>query len=208
MNTTKYIFFDIGGVVVLDYSKTNKWNEMLSDLWMNDNQKRIFEETFREYENRICAWKVTTQEFIKHLQLHSDIKFANDYSMLDDFISRFESNTRLIPLLEKLSTLYEIWLLTNMYPWMLEWIKNKWLLPNLWWHSIIDSSHVWFSKPDRDIFLLAEKRCWYKAHEILFVENTTSHIEAANSLWWNTFLYDPSNVEVSNDSLERLLIGK
>lgn len=205
MNEVKYIYFDVGGVVVLDYSKTDRWNKMLSDLWMNKNQKEIFEVFFREYETRICTWKVTTEDFIKDIQSKTDIKFPKGYSMLEDFVNRFESNTSLVSLLETLSRSFELWLLTNMYPWMLGLIKNHSLLPNVWWKNVVDSSVVWFAKPDRDIFLIAESECWYSSNEILFVENTIKHIDAAKSLGWQTCLYDPSDIKTSNNNLLGIL---
>lgn len=38
----KFIYFDVGGVVILDYSKTNKWNEMLTDLGIPEELKPKF----------------------------------------------------------------------------------------------------------------------------------------------------------------------
>jgi len=37
--------------------------------------------------------------------------------------------------------------------------------------------------------------------EILFVENTPTHIKAAKKLNWKTFLYDPANPEKSSKKL-------
>ena len=51
----KFIYFDVGGVVILDYSKTNKWNEMLEDLGVSEETKPMFNQLFEEHEQRICS---------------------------------------------------------------------------------------------------------------------------------------------------------
>jgi FMN phosphatase YigB (HAD superfamily) len=41
--------------------------------------------------------------------------------------------------------------------------------------------------------------------EILFVENTKTHIDTARDVGWQTFLYDPTQVEESNEALKKVL---
>ena len=43
MPDIKFIYFDIGGVLLLDFSKTNKWLEMRRDLGISPDLDSQFE---------------------------------------------------------------------------------------------------------------------------------------------------------------------
>ncbi len=44
----KFVYFDLGGVAELDYSKTNKWEELMHDLGLNPGQYEDFEKFFND----------------------------------------------------------------------------------------------------------------------------------------------------------------
>jgi ribonucleotide monophosphatase NagD (HAD superfamily) len=46
----KTIFFDVGGVLIRDFSATDKWDEMLDDLGLTESQKQIYFDS-SNYEN-------------------------------------------------------------------------------------------------------------------------------------------------------------
>lgn len=198
----EFIYFDVGGVVVLDFSKTDRWEELLDDL--NINQRESFTALFDVYEPELCTG-THISEFIKAAENNLKVKFPPNYSMIDDFVSRFEPNPTLGELIFQLKSKYKIGLLTNMYPQMLETIINQKLLPEVKWDAIIDSSNVKCKKPDSQIYQIAEEKSQTVPENILFVENTQKHIDAAKNRNWQTFLYDPANIDKSNKELQDLL---
>jgi FMN phosphatase YigB (HAD superfamily) len=92
-----------------------------------------------------------------------------------------------------------------MYPGMLELIKLKGLLPDVDWDIVVDSSIEGVRKPQEKIFELSEQRAKVRSEQILFIENTQRHIDAAKQRGWNTFLYDPGSLEKSNKDLEAVV---
>lgn len=66
---------------------------------------------------------------------------------------------------------------------------------------IIDSSIVGLRKPQGAIYELAEKESTVKAENILFIENSIEHTDAAKKRGWQTLLYDPSDTSSSNKEL-------
>lgn len=200
MSQTNFIYFDVGGVVILDYSKTNKWEEMLNDLHIPDDKRTAFEELFDKYELQICVG-MNIDEFVTAATTQLGIEFPPHYSMLDDFANRFEPNPQLAEILSDLKQKYKIGLLTNMYPGLLDAIKARNLLPEIQWDVVIDSSVVGLRKPQAEIYELAEETSQTNPANILFIENSKSHVEAANQRGWKTVLYDPSDVEGSNKEL-------
>lgn len=202
----KFVYFDVGGVVVLDFSKTNKWNEMLDDLEIGEEKREAFAELFDKHEQKICIGEAI-EVFVDEARNDLGISFPKNYSMTADFVNRFEKNTSIQEVLDILRGKVKLGLLTNMYPNMFSLIEKRGLFPEINWDVIIDSSVERVAKPQEEIFRLAEKRGNEKPDNMLFVENTQRHLDAASRLGWQTFCYDPSNLSESNRDLLKNLIG-
>ena len=198
----KFIYFDVGGVAILDFSKTNKWLEMTKALGVTDSIRNEFDDIFKRFEQEICISKNSLELFIDLVKSKWKLNIPENYSMLDDFVNRFEANKSLYPILTKLSKEYKLGLLTNMYPNMLERIKQRNIMPPIKWDVVIDSSVVDCMKPQDRIYELAESESGFKSNEILFVENSIANIEAAKERGWQTVLYDPSDISGSNKKLK------
>lgn len=196
----KFIYFDVGGVVVKDFSSTNKWEQLKKDLGVKKQYSKKFDDFFDRYERGVCLGK-NIQTLVPSLEQKFNLSLPKKYSFLHDFVNRFEKNKSIWSVIKKGKTKYKIGLLTNMYPNMLDLIKQKKLIPQVTWDIIIDSSIEKVAKPDNAIFELAQKRTGLKANEILFVENSKAHINTANLLGWKTFLYDSSDYEKSSKIL-------
>mgnify|MGYP001581389856 FL=1 len=185
-----FVYFDLGGVVDLDFSGTNKWEKLKSTLGVKPEQNEEFDKWFDEKEKLLCEGK---EKFDLHF---GDIKLT-----LNDFVSRFEVNPSIWPVIDRIRRHCRAGLLTNMYPGMFTAIKKSGILPNISWDINIDSSVVGLQKPDPEIFKLAEERAGVKGDQILFVENTPGHVKIAQTFSWQTFLYDPSHPESSSRNL-------
>jgi len=204
-DSIKFIYFDVGGVAILDFSKTNKWQEMTQALGINEPNRKRFDEIFNEFEPEICVSKKSLDEFLRTVASELELSLPADYSMLDDFVDRFEANQNLHPILNKLSEHYQLGLLTNMYPDMLDRIKKRSILPPIEWGVVIDSSVEGIRKPQDEIYKLAEEKSGFEGGRILFVENSAMHVNAAKKRGWQTLLYDPSDISGSNKELEMKL---
>lgn len=200
----KFIYFDVGGVAVLDFSKTNKWEELLDDLGVKGSSRKAFSELFAKYELEVCTG-LKLDAFIRVAKSQLNIEFPATYSMVSDFVSRFSANHQLVNIIKDLRGKYRLGLLTNMYPGMLAEINRQKLLPEINWDVVIDSSVIKIRKPQPEIFAVAEREAQTEPGNILFVENTHSHIDAAKARGWKTLLYDPANVVESNKLLLEFL---
>lgn len=203
MTSIKFIYFDIGGVLILDFSGNNKWDEMKRDLGFTDEKKSIFDSLWEQYTGRVNL-DYDIDDFVEVLKEHSDL-IKNDYSMLMDFVNRFEVNPYLSQIVTLSSGQYGLGLLTNMYPRMLEKITERALLPSYEWDAVIDSSIEGFEKPEEAIYLLAENRVTVQPNEILFVDNKEENLEVPRQRGWKTFLYDSSKPEDAARQLAKKL---
>ena len=195
-----FVYFDVGGVVVQDFSGTNEWTNMTRDMGISPENHQRFIEFWSEHESEVCMGR-NVEELIPLINKEFNIKLPDDYSFLKDFVSRFKRNETIWPVLNKIKKQNKIGLLTNMFPGLLEAIYEHNLMPSIKWDVVIDSTVVGFQKPDRKIFEIAEQTARTKKDEILFVENVDKNVLAAKDFGWQTFFYDSENMQDSSNKL-------
>lgn len=200
----KFIYFDVGGVLILDFSNTNKWQELKSDLGITPETDPEFETVWQKHKDRICL-NLDVDRLIPEIQAKTKIKLPKSYSLLNDFVNRFQANPSIWPVLKLARNQYKIGLLTNMYPRMLEAIKKANLLPEIKWDEIIDSSQVMKQKPNPEIFKLATEKSGVKNNEILFIDNSLENTLAAQEVGWQVIHYDEQKPEESSQKLMEIL---
>lgn len=202
----KFIYFDVGGVMIKDFSCSNKWQELKRDLGIKADKYEAFDKFFDNYEDEICMGKDI--ETIVPLMIRKfDLKLPKYYSFLEDFVNRFEKNESIITVINSIGNEIKLGLLTNMYPGMLNLINKKHLIPDVNWEVIIDSSLVGLRKPQKKIYEIAQERAGVNPDQILFVENSRINIDMANDMGWNTFLYSSSDYEKSSQDLMSVIIS-
>lgn len=197
----KFVYFDVGGVTILDLTGTNKWHEFEQEIGIPAEDSKRFEKFWDEHEPELCTGR-DTESLIPLIEKEFGVNIPSDYSLLiDGLVKKFGTNKSIWPLINIFHKLCPIGLLTNMYPGMLTEIKKHNLLPDISWDIIIDSSVVKLQKPDSKIFALAEQKAGFSGKEILFVDNTLKNIKAAKKFGWQTCFYDSSNLKKSNQEL-------
>ena len=190
-----FVYFDVGGVVMLDFSKTNKWYELKHDIGVLDDKMALFDSIWNRYPITIDC---DVDKLIFEIGKEMGLVIPARYSMLEDFVNRFQPNPFILPVIKYVQKTCNVGLLTNMYPRMFDLIQSKNLLPAVEWDVIIDSSIVKLKKPDPRIYALAQQKAGVPGNHILFVENQEEHVNAARTAGWNAFLYDSANPEKSS----------
>lgn len=204
MSQIKFVYFDVGGVLLLDYSGTNKWTEMKRDMGITQDLDYIFEEIWDKNNSRICIdFEVDT--VIPELKKLANLSLPEQYSLLDDFVNRFEKNDSIWQVAKKAKERYKVGLLTNMYPRMLSKIVERGLIPDIDWDVIVDSSVVGCKKPQDKIYEIAQKESGFIQDDIFFVDNIQKHLDSASKKSWRTLLYNPLNAGESSSILENEL---
>lgn len=203
----KFVYFDVGGVVISDLTANNGWVKMKKDLGVSPKQDSEFEEFFNKLESEVCLG-LDVETLVPMMRTKFGLKLPQNYSFLKDFVDRFEANKTIWPVIDKIHKFCKIGLLTNMYPNMLNAIIRRGLFPEVKWDCVLDSSVEKVKKPNKEVFELAEKLSRHSGKEILFIDNGAKHVEAAKSYGWDTFLYDPRNPKDSSQKLEKYFTSK
>lgn len=190
-----FVYFDVGGILIKDFSGNNKWAEMKKDLGVTEEDNQEFDNYYDRVELQIHIGR-DTDSIIPEMTEKFGLSLPKNYSLLEDFVSRFEPNTSIWPVVEEINKHCRIGLLTNMYPGMLKMSRH--LLPDTNFNVVIDSCDVYFQKPQVEIYQIAQQKSGAAKNEILFIDNTVQNIQAAKNFGWQTFLYDSKNPEQSS----------
>lgn len=199
-----FVYFDIGGVAVQDFSGNNSWQEFEKEIGVAPSDSQAFVEYWDSREDEMCKGLDAEIVFLEAAQKFN-LKASKEFSVIEAFAKRFKRNEKIWPVISVARKKFNIGLLTNMYPNMLDLIFEKKLMPKVDWDQVIDSSVVRAAKPDTEIFEIAEEKCGAPHKEILFIDNGKRHVEAAKGFGWQTFWYDSSNLEKSSLELEKIL---
>ena len=201
----EFVFFDVGGVLIKDYSCSDKWQQTKGFVGVNTPELDMkFEDLWKDIEGSVCV-DCDVDVLVERCRDELGLDLPKGFSLLDDFVDRFEKNESIWSIVGRVKKTTKIGLLTNMYPRMLDKIIAKGLLPNIKWDVVVDSSVVKLQKPHSGIYEKAEEMADVKASGVLFVENTKKHVDSATSLGWQTFLYDSCDYENSSMKLEKYL---
>lgn len=196
----KFVFFDVGGVLIKDFSANDGWSSLKNALGLASNDVTAFD----AYWSRVTPSACTTldvDDLLPEIQEEFGIVLEKDFSLLAEFVERFEKSGIMQSVCDKVSEQHSVGLLTNMYPRMFDAILEKGLLPSCDWQAVVDSSRVKTAKPDARIFRIAEEMSGVSPADILFVDNTMEHLKAAESLGWSVFHFDAKQPDVSAQKL-------
>jgi len=200
----RFVYFDIGGVLIKDFSKSNKWIEMLNEMGVPKRKWLELGREFDKVEIEFCSGRAS-DEYIERLKEKYGAKVDDNYSLLESMVDKFERNEGIWEIVKEVKEKYEVGLLTNMYSGMLDLIKKRGLLDKIDWKKEIDSSVVGFSKPEKEIYEIAERESGYKGEEILFIDNTEKNLREAKARGWRTFHFNSGDYEESNRELREIL---
>jgi FMN phosphatase YigB (HAD superfamily) len=194
----KFVFFDVGGVIVNDFNHNNGWEVFINSLGIEDHEK------FRIWWKKNCGRVSIGQNLedtVDELKKEFNMDLPNNFSFTKHFVGAISENRHIWPALNLIKSKSEVGLLANMYYGVLDQIFKSNLIPETDWRLIVDSSIVKIEKPSDGIYELAQNKSLHTGKDILFIDNTAENLEPAKKLGWDTFLYDPKNHEKSCEGL-------
>ena len=204
MGKIKFIYFDIGGVMIKDFSATKNWDKMTTEWEVFGERKKDIDDFFYGIEREVCERR-DIEDFLPILKKVFEAKVPKNYSILKDFVDRFEKNEGIWKIVDECKKKYSVGLLTNMYPNMFNSINKRNLMPKNCWEIIVDSSLEKCSKPQEEIYKIAQEKAKVGPEEILFIDNVEKNLRVPKEMGWKTFLFDSRDYEKSNKELEKFL---
>lgn len=205
MSKISFVYFDVGGVAIQDFSDSPKWDQMMKDMGLDQYDRSIVDAIYNQYEDEICLGKRHVDTLTPIYIEKFNLVLPADFSMQAYFIDHFDANKGIWSIAESLKQAAKVGLLTDQYPGMLQEVMRRKLLPPLDWDQVIDSSVEGVRKPMPEIYELARSRTGLPAEEILFIDNRQKNLDVPKSMGWQTYLYDSSNYEQANSDLAKFI---
>lgn len=200
-----FVYFDVGGVALKDFSDSPKWDVMLAEMGLDKFDRILVDEIYDSREDEVATGKMHIDSILPFYISEFGLSIDPSFSMQKYFIDHFDQNLELWPIIKELKKTTRIGLLTDIYPGMLDEIFTRDLLAPVTWDVLIDSSVEGVRKPSVEIYELATKRAGVPPEEIFFIDNRQKNIVGAQKAGWQTFLYDSKNYEKSSRDLARFL---
>ena len=199
MGKIKFVYFDVGGVLLF-------WREALSAL-AKHHQKTIndVDEVFHKYDDLTCRGIITVQQLSRGMHKDLGLPYKEELDMSNFAKKYFRPIIETHRFIKSIAKKMPVGLLTNIYLGFLEMSFDHKFLPRLKYSAIIKSCDLGIIKPEKEIYLHAQKMAGVESSEILFIDDYEKNTAAAKKLGWQVFTFNNSNIHESIKSIEEML---
>ncbi len=195
----KFVYFDVGGVLLY-------WENVLSALAKHHRKdvKDIYK-VFRKYDDLSCRGIITPQQLSHGMHKDLRLSYIEELDMSRLAKKHFQPIPESHRLISKLAAKIPVGLLTNIYLGFLEMSFQYGFLPKLNYKAIVKSCDLGLIKPEKEIYLYAQKMAGVAPSEILFIDDYEKNTAAAHKLGWRVFTFDNLHVQDSIKEIEKIL---
>ena len=193
------IILDLGGVIInLNQELTTKAFQQLFPINHNEIlEKSQTQQLFEKYEIN----QVSTAEFLQFFKTFNP--FINENQIIEAWNKMLlEIPLERIDLIEKLSKMYNVFLLSNTNELHYQTIEKQYqqtsekgTFESLFKKAYL-SYRIGLRKPSQEIFEYLLHDAHLKPENTLFIDDSLEHINAASTLGIRTYHLDPNNNEI------------
>lgn len=194
----KFVYFDIGGVLLTFSGSVASLAKVLN---------APFDEVYDFWivrDNALNLGTLTGGEFWQELKTHFRYR-GQDIDVVDLWITSFRPIKETHAFARKISRTHKIGLLSNAMPGTVAKTRALGHVPRVPFAAIIESSVLGITKPDPEIFTIAQKRAGVAAGEILFIDDSATNIKQAHKSGFHTYHFDTDNPAASVEELKMLM---
>jgi FMN phosphatase YigB (HAD superfamily)/DNA-binding XRE family transcriptional regulator len=184
-----FVYFDVNGCLVRFYHRA--FTRIAED---SGRSADVVESAFWHLNDAVCRGDLSMAEFNRDLGKKFELP-GFDWSSY--YLTAVEPIPQMHELAVWASEHYQIGLLTNITPGLVDTMLERGLLPKAPYAVIIDSSIVHAIKPEPTIYEIAQARSGVQATEILLVDDSRPNIMAAEKLGWKVLWFDDYRPEES-----------
>ncbi len=95
----EFIYFDLGGVAIVDFSGTDSWLQLKAELGVTQETDEAFERIWADFEPQVVIGR-DVEELLPIIRSELSLNIPNDYSLLNGFVSRFHPNPAIWPAIQ------------------------------------------------------------------------------------------------------------
>lgn len=183
----KFVYFDVGGVLLY-------WRDVLVEIAsLTKRPLKEVESVYFKYDQISCRGKITPFELGKKMKKDLRMPKATKFDYEDITMKSFYSIPETHKFIKKLAKIMPVGLLTNTHLGIYDLCIKHGSIPNLDYRVIVESCKIGLIKPEKEIFIHAQKMAKVPARNILFTDDSEDNIDSALDLGWNVVHFDTDN---------------
>lgn len=192
----KFVFFDVNGCLVRfahrGFSRLSEESGVPID---------VIETVFWEYDDAVCRGDKSLDEL--NTVLAETIHMLVDWKKY--YLDAVEPVGGINELVRWSVENYHVGLLTNSMPGFVPAMRDRGLIPDVTFDTVVDSSEVHAMKPDPRIYEIAQEHAGFPPSEILLIDDSRANLIAAKKHGWHTIWFDYYRPEESIASIRQAL---
>ncbi len=178
----RFVFFDINGCLVRFFHRA--FSKLAAETGETAD---VIETVFWHYNDAVCRGEMTLKEFNQKLAQELNIE-SLDWQKY--YLDAIDPIPQMHDLVRWAVERYHVGLMSNIMPGFINVMKEKHLIPDVKYATVIDSSEVGTIKPERRIYEIAQENANVPGDEILLVDDSRANIMAAERLGWHVIWFD------------------
>lgn len=178
----KFVYFDINDVLVRFFHRA------FTDIARKAGKPADLVETiFWRHNEAVNKGIMGLKEF--NNKLGKELEIA-DFDWIEYYMANVEPMPGVAELVKWAATHYEVGLLSNSMPTMIDELKTRRLIPVVDYVSVVDSCKVGSTKPDNKIYETAQQLAAQDAKAIMLIDNERPNLTAADRAGWHVLWFD------------------
>lgn len=196
-NGISFVYFDIHGCTVQFFHRA--FAAVARDTGVSAD---IVETTYWHYNDEICRGDMSISDFNASLAK----QFGRpEFDWVPYYLDAVTAITETHELMKWASEHYKVGLLSNIMPGFIDVMKERGLIPDLRFDSVIDSSVVHAIKPEPAIYEIAEAKASVPSGQILLIDDSRANLMAAERKGWRVLWFDDYRPAESVERVKRIL---
>lgn len=187
MKKIKFIFFDLGGVLVDHIGALRKIARQLNIT--EEDTISLFKKNADDLDRGTLPWQDFEIVFYNKLQPSQHLK----HRLIESFVDNFNPILETHNFINKIDKYIDMGILSNVSKDVFQLITKNKLIPNIHYKAEIISGEIGLIKPYKEIYEYAAKKINILPSEILLVDDKVINLETAKVLGWNSVLFNTSN---------------
>lgn len=185
----RFVYFDVNGTLVRFYQRA--FTEVARDLGVAGD---VVENLFWRHNDELNSGHCSLEDFNNRLSKELG---ATGFDWHKYYMENVQAMPGMDELLKWVAEYYEIGILSNSAPGFIDELKQKGLIPDVQFKTIVDSCKIGAVKPQAKIYEVGQELAAMEANEILLVDDTRPFLTSADRIGWQVLWFDEEDPEGS-----------
>lgn len=185
----KFIYFDFGGVLV-NYERALQG--MCGDFNLDFEE---FMKFYDQFDLDLALGRIKTDEFWKRCIEKYNLKDAESYDLPKSWVADYDIVEPVNKLIYSLENKIDMGIISNINSGIWEAaFRDKWV-PDIGYKNILLSYKLGITKPNREVYKIAQQESGVNPEEILFIDDQVKNLVVPRENGWKTIQFDRFKAE-------------